>query len=264
VSSSSESLLANPANPAEQAEPDLLQAFAALQSLLLTSPSLDAFLDDVAGLAAGVVPGASCGITIRRNGQPLTVASSDERAEKVDEVQYGAGEGPCLDTLRTGAVVDVPDLATEGRWDRYRPHAAANGVRCSLSLPLGAGADTVGALNLYGYRPGAFDLAARGQAELFAAQAAAALTLVLRTASLVEDRANLEQALTSRTIIDQAIGILMAQQRCTAAAAFALLRAHSQNNNRKLRVVAADLITQVSGERPAPAHRFHRSGTPVE
>jgi GAF domain-containing protein len=261
MSSSSESFLAEQTEPVE---PDLLQAFAALQSLLLTSPSLDAFLVEVAGLAAAVVPGASCGITVRRDGQPLTVASSDERAERVDEVQYGAGEGPCLETLRTGAVVDVPRLATDRRWERYRPHAEANGVRCSLSLPLAVGADTVGALNLYGYRPGAFGLAARGQAELFAAQAAAALTLVLRTAGLVEDRANLEQALTSRTIIDQAIGILMAQQRCTATDAFALLRAHSQNNNRKLREVAADLIAQVSGERPAPAHRFQRSGAPVE
>ena len=91
--------------------PDLVQTFSALQSLLLTAEGIDDFLTEVAKLAAGVAqPPASCGITIRRHGQPLTVASSDERAEQVDEVQYGAGTGPCLDSLESGAIIDVPDL----------------------------------------------------------------------------------------------------------------------------------------------------------
>ena len=132
----------------QRVEPDLLTAFAALQSLLLDSPNLAGFLGDVARLAAGVVPCASCGITVRRDGQPLTVASSDKWAEQVDEVQYGAGEGPCLDTLHTGAVIDVPDLAADGRWDGYRQHALEHGVRSSVSIPLAVGSATVGALNL--------------------------------------------------------------------------------------------------------------------
>lgn len=241
----------------------LVGAFSSLQSLLLDSPSLDAFLTDVAKLAAAVVPSASCGITARRDGRPLTVASSDARAEEVDEVQYGADEGPCLQTLRTGAAVDVPDLSTDGRWPKYQPHALDHGVRSSLSLPLAVDGSTVGALNLYGYQPAAFDGAARRQVELFAAQAAAALTLVLRTIGLVEDRANLEQALISRTVIDQAVGILMAQQGCTGDEAFGLLRAHSQNNNRKLRDVAADLITRVTGRPPVAVHGFRRTPGPA-
>lgn len=247
----------------QHVEPDLLGTFAALQSLLLDSPNLAGFLGGVARLAAGVVPSASCGITARRDGQPLTVASSDERAEQVDEVQYGAREGPCLDSLCTGAVIDVPDLASDGRWDSYRPHALKHGVRSSLSLPLAVGNATVGALNLYGDVPHAFDAAARGHAETFAVQAAAALTLVLSRICQAEDTAHLEQALTSRTVIDQALGILMAQQRCNADRAFALLRAHSQNSNRKLRDVAADLITRVTGEPPVPSRGFHRDRPPA-
>jgi AmiR/NasT family two-component response regulator len=82
--------------------------------------------------------------------------------------------------------------------------------------------------------------------------------LVLRAAGQADQRAQLEQALTSRTEIDQALGILMGQQRCTADEAFALLRQHSQNNNRKLRDVAADLITRVTGHAPVSGPRFSR------
>ena len=242
----------------EHGEFCLVSSFVALQSLLLDRPNLDGFLGDVARLAAGVVPLASCGITVRRDGQPLTVASSDERAERVDEVQYGAGEGPCLETLYTGAVIDVPDLAADSRWPAYQPHALGHGVRSSVSFPLTVEGTPVGALNLYGYVPNAFDAAAHGHAQTFAAQAAAALTVVLRTIGLTEDSAHLERALISRTVIDQAVGILMAQQRCNADQAFALLRAHSQNNNRKLREVAADLITRTTGEPPLPSHGFDR------
>src|SRR5215204_5472602 len=118
-----------PAPSNRNGDPDLITAFAALQSLLITSPDLDRFLADVARLAAGVVPSASCGITVRHDGRPLTVASSDVRARQFDEVQYGAGHGPCLETLRSGAVIDVPDLAADRRWERYRPHALEKGVR---------------------------------------------------------------------------------------------------------------------------------------
>jgi GAF domain-containing protein len=238
---------------------DLVQAFSALQLLMVTAQDVDGFLTEVARLAAGVVdPRGSCGITVRRGSEPLTVASSDERAERIDEAQYGAGAGPCLDSLSSGTVVDAPDLAAETRWPEFRRRALEQGVYCSLSVPLTGGASTLGALNLYGRRPRAFDAASRQQAGLFAAQAATALVLVLRSVQQAEQSIHLERALSSRTEIDQAIGILMAEQRCTADQAFALLRQHSQNTNRKLRDVAADLITRVTGQAPVTGPRFDR------
>lgn len=238
---------------------DLVGTFGALQSLLLTAQGVDAFLGELAVLAAGAMPfPASCGITVRLDGRPLTVGSSDERAEQLDEAQFGAGHGPCLDSLTTGAVQDVPDLTTETRWADYRPRAMRVGVRSSLSIPLEADGRTIGALNLYGFTAQAFVPAVRQHAEAVAAQAAGALTLALRRAAKAEERVQLEAALVSRTIIDQALGILMAQQRCTAEDAFVLLRAHSQNNNRKLREVALDLVTRVTGHPPTPVHAFDR------
>jgi len=238
---------------------DLVRVFSAVQSVMLSAQGVEGFLAELTKVASGVVsPAASCGVTIRREGQPTTVASSDQRAERIDEAQYSSGHGPCLETLDTGAVRDVPDLATETRWPEYRNRAMELGVRSSLSIPLTSGQHILGGLNLYGSRPGNFGGIVRQHAEIFAVQAATALLLVLRTADHSQRSVQLEQALSSRTAIDQAIGILMAQQECTAEEAFALLRAHSQNNNRKLRDVAAELITRVSGRAPVPGRRFDR------
>ena len=186
----------------------LLEAYGHLQSLLLTVSRVEDFLDELARLAADlVVPPAACGITVRRDGRPLTMASSDSRAAQLDEAQYVAGDGPCLQTLRTGVVNDIADLDAESRWPWFREQAQEHGVRSSLSLPLQVDGEYVGALNIYGAAVDTF-ADQRQAAHAFAGQAAAALTLLGRQTSLTEDAAQLEQALASRTTIDQALGIL--------------------------------------------------------
>jgi transcriptional regulator with GAF, ATPase, and Fis domain len=228
-----------------------------LLGLLVESPDLDAFLDKIAHLAAEVVtPAAGCGITVRRDGQPFSPATSNELAAQVDQLQYDADEGPCLDALRSGTVVQVDDLSQEKRWDDYRPHAVAHGVVSSLSLPLIVDGERLGALNLYSTDRGAFDGPPRERAEAFAAQCTAALTLGLRQVHQAQVQQQLAEAMVSSSVIDQAIGILMGQQRCTANIAFDLLRQASQNRNRKLRDIAADVITKVSGEPPGPRRSF--------
>lgn len=76
---------------------------------------------------------------------------------------------------------------------------------------------------------------------------------------LARSVSQLEHALRSRSVIDQAIGVLMAQEKCTAEAAFDLLRRHSQNSNRKLRDVAADVITRLTGHPPSEPPQFRHS-----
>ena len=230
-----------------------------LQSLLITVGDLADFLTELTRLSAELVPGVSCGITSRRDGQPLTVSSSDDRAALLDETQYEGGEGPCLQTLNTGKAVSVPDLAEETRWPVYTKAALQQGLCCSLSLPLSGQEQTLGAMNYYGFeRPGMFSDGERQRYEVFAGQAAGALQIAAlrhRDAELVSQ---LEAALSSRSVIDQAIGVLMAEQRCTAEEAFSLLRAHSQNSQRKIRDIAAGLITRVSGRPPGAGNSFVR------
>jgi GAF domain-containing protein len=235
----------------------LASAYGQLLGLLVESPDLDAFLDKIVHLAAEVVtPAAVCGLTVCRDGQPFSAAVSNELAAQVDQVQYGTDEGPCLDALRGGVVVQVDDLSQEARWDAYRPRAVRHGVMSSLSLPLVVDGESLGALNLYAHAPAAFAAPQRQHAETFAAQCMAALTLSLRQIRQAQVQHQLAEAMVSSSVIDQAIGILMAQQRCTAVTAFDLLRHASQNRNRKLRDIAADIITKVSGEPPQPRPRF--------
>ncbi|MGC5662299.1 GAF and ANTAR domain-containing protein [Micromonospora sp. WMMD723] len=240
---------------------DLADAYRQLLGLLSDSTGLDDFLHQVVMLAARVVtPAAACGLTVRRDGHPVTVTTSDAFAAEVDELQYGADEGPCLEALYQGRVVQVDDLAADGRWPRYGPHAVARGVTSSLSLPLQIDGQTVAALNLYSVRPASFVGAPREHAAAFAEQCAAALTLMLRHADQAAVQKQLGAAMASRSVIDQAMGVLMAQQRCSASEAFDLLRRASQHRNRKLRDVAADIIVNVTGTAPESPAPFRNPG----
>jgi transcriptional regulator with GAF, ATPase, and Fis domain len=238
----------------------LASASGQLLGLLVQAPDLDTFLDKMVRLAAQVVtPDAACGLTTRSDGRPFTVAASNDLAAQVDEVQYGTDEGPCLDSLRSGTLIQVDDLRREERWNSYRPHAIAHGVVSSLSLPLTVNGETLGALNLYSAAPAAFAGPQREHAEAFAAQCAAALAVSLRHVRQAQEQHQLAEAMVSRGVIDQAIGILIGQHRCTATTAFDLLRQASQHRNRKLRDIAADIITNVSGQPPQPRPGFRTS-----
>ena len=241
----------------DAAESHLASAYGRLLTLLADSLHVDLFLDHVVRVAAEVVtPAVACGLTMRRDGGAFTVASSGDLAAKGDEIQYGADEGPCLEALRRGRVVEVDDLRADRRWRRYREHALRLGIASSLSLPMTVDRETVGALNLYATEPGAFTEKARRNAVAFADQGTAALAIILRQADQALLHQQLTDAMASRSVIDQALGVLMGQQRCTATEAFALLRQASQHRNRKLRDVAVEIITQVTGESPHPAPPF--------
>jgi GAF domain-containing protein len=218
----------------------------ALQELILSTEGMTEFLDELVQLAA--VGQGSCAITVRLDDKSRTVASSDALAARADEIQYAQGEGPCLEAMRTGVVVAAPDLATDDRWGNYRSYALAQGVRSVLSTPMGVDGQQFGALNLYSTEAGTFDTAARAQAERWAQQASGAVGVALRLAEQTRHGQQLSEALTSRSIIDQAIGILMAQQRCSPEVAFGILRSASQGRNVKLRTIAADIVRAVGGE----------------
>jgi GAF domain-containing protein len=232
-------------------------AVAELQQLLLATDDITDFLDQLTVLTVKVLPGElSCGITLRRNHGAFTVASSDTRASQVDEIQYGHDHGPCLHTLGTGEVVVVDDLAQDDRWDGYQLPALGHGVRSSLSLPLRADGEVIGALNIYASTPRAFGPAEQLVAGRFADEASRALALAVRMAERSEMSAHLQSALASRAVIDQALGIIMGQHRCTADEAFEVLRSISQNRNVKLRDIAAEMVTAVSGQPPSDTPRF--------
>jgi GAF domain-containing protein len=237
--------------------PDVPAAAAAeLQQLLLDTEDVEHFLQRLVVLAVDALPGdVSCGLTLRRGRRPMTVASSDNRANLVDEVQYGFDDGPCLTSLASGRTILIDNLAEDTNWPGYRISAVAHGVRSSLSIPV-SGGDTLGALNFYASTPYFFGPTERTAAARFATEAGYAVTLSVRLAERAEMTEHLQAALASRAVIDQALGVIMTQQRCSPDEAFDLLRGISQTRNVKVREVAVEIVTAVSGRLPISHAHF--------
>jgi GAF domain-containing protein len=252
-------VLGRAGDPSADVFDDQITAADELFELLTATDTFDSFLQELAVLAAREVGGdLSCGITARTDRHPLTVASSDALAAQLDEMQYADGIGPCMHAMNTGEVVQIDDLASDERWGAYRSDAYAHGLRSSLSMPIGANGQIVGALNLYSTEPRSFTEEHRTRSARFADRAAGALSVAARMAAQVRLSDQLRQALESRAVIDQAIGVIMAQQRCSAEQAFAVLRSASQNRNIKLRTVATGIVGSLQQRAP---HNDHPDGT---
>jgi len=229
-----------------------------LQNALLNTTDVDQFLHELAVLATRVVTdGLCCGMTLRQRGRlPATAACTDPLAAQADDVQFQTGDGPSLHAMRRGERVHIQDMTRHDRWPRFCGHAASVGIRSCLVVPLITDGEPVGALALYARRPFAFGPDETRRADRFARNASGALTLALRMASCEDLNDQLRSSIASRAVIDQALGVIMATERCPQEKAFALLRTVSQNTNVKLRDLAATIVTSVSGQPPRPASPF--------
>jgi GAF domain-containing protein len=226
---------------------DPTEAFAALGRIKLSETDLAGVLNKISELAQRAIPGAEeVSVTLVRGSGAYTAAYTDQTALILDEWQYEQGRGPCLDASQAAAVVSVPDTATDQRWPDWGTRARAAGVHSSLSIGLPIQDAVVGALNIYGTKPDAFDDDAITLAQTFAGYAAVAMAnahLYDTTATLAH---HMQTAMESRAVIEQAKGIIMAERRCTPDEAFSVLAKLSQDTNRKLREVAAVLVDQAA------------------
>ena len=233
-----------------------------MRQLLSDGESISVVLTGLAKTATSVVSApVSCGLTLRLGGveDGLSMGASDPRAELLDETQYRMNAGPCLQSMETGELVEIADTHAERRWADYVERAVGVGLRCSLSIPLTIADETFGALNVYGFdRSGLFGPEERVPLERFAAQAAVTMRLEARLGG--EDRllGQMEEALRSRADIDQALGIIMATQRCSAQEAFDILREQSQRTHTRVQDLVVDLITRTSGQAPDRGRPFRR------
>jgi GAF domain-containing protein len=212
------------------------------QDLLLESADADAFMGELAKAAAATFSAPEipvlCGVTLHRRKKSATVASSDLRARGLDQVQNAFREGPCLSAMNGTECITVPDVLSERRWPRYIKAAARQGVRSIMGVPVLMEDSTQAALNLYAFRPRAFDADDTVRAEAFALHASKAMRLALRIAELQQARDDMALAMQSRTAIDVATGVLMVQNHCSQDDAFHILRTASNNRNIKLRDLA--------------------------
>jgi GAF domain-containing protein len=239
---------------------DQQTAITELATILINDETLRGVPDKVAALAKGCIPGADeVSITLIAKDTAYTAAATGELASGLDQHQYDCGHGPCLDAATGGRTITVDDTATDQTYRDFARRAHQAGVRRSMSVPLTARIGSIGALNVYdtgqaGVQGAGHDTSRSGNwrsllpkaasdpAENFAACAAVTLANAAAYARHAQLAQQLLQAMESRPLIEQAKGILIRDNRCSAEEAFTMLIQASNRSNRKLRDVARSMV----------------------
>jgi len=225
---------------------DAREALAELGRISIHEESFGSVLQRVAELAKQTIPGvAEASISVVIADRAETAAYTGQLARDLDETQYGRGYGPCLEAAVGEEVRGIADARTETRWPDYARTCVERGALSSLAVPVRVHQTVHAALNLYALRAHTFGDEAAALARTFASYAAVAVGNVHVYETTRERAENLEIAMQTRAVIEQAKGILMAQRRCDAAEAFNILAAASQRANRKLREIAAAIVDGV-------------------
>jgi GAF domain-containing protein len=218
-------------------EQDPGDRFAAIARDLHRQPSEGSTVERITALALENVTGCHhAGISlIARKHHITTVAATDEVVIFGDRRQYELGEGPCLDSIHSEQRVYAPRLVDDARWPRWASEIGRHGIRSMLCLQLFTSEREYGALNPYSEYDDGFDDHDQQVGLALAAHAAVALAASRKIEQL-------NNALGGRTVIGQAEGILMERFGLTADQAFNVLTRVSQQENRRLALVAQELV----------------------
>ena len=223
----------------------LSRAFVGLADTLVDDYDVIDLLDRLVGYSVELLAADAAGLLLADSQRTLrVVASSHEDAEVMELLQLQADQGPCVECFRTGAPVSVPDLVdAAGRWPVFVAAVAERGAYRSVhALPLRLRGEAIGALNLFHHQPGALP-----DADLAVGQALADVA----TIGILQERAihrsdvlteQLQAALNSRVIIEQAKGVLAHRGSLSMDAAFDRLRRYARTHNARLSEVARQVI----------------------
>ena len=219
-----------------------------LAGLVADHRRLPELLAQVAAFAVRAIPGADgAGVTLlnvdRVDNMVAALAASAPFVAEIDEIQYVTlNEGPCITAALERRTVRSGSLGGEKMWPRFGPRVGRLGVHSALSLPLLLPDRVVGAINVYAYGKDVFDEHAAEFGELFAKPAAVAVHNAQILAEALALTVQLQTALSTRPVIDQAIGLIRGRTGRSAEDAFTELRAMSQSEHRKLADVAQHIV----------------------
>lgn len=228
-----------------------------IQELLVSAVPVDELLDVIVGHAARR-SGGSAAITVRLGRTTAVAAASDPLAAACDRAEQQAGEGPCLDASREQRRITVPDVHDDLRWPAWREATLAAGFCATAALPA-ARHDVVDvdlAIDLYHPEPGEWGEDVLADVARLADDAARAVAVAAQAQEQRRTNEDLRSAMAARAVIDQALGVVMAQNRCGPEEAFDILRRASQTRNQKMRDLAAAMVASVSGQAARSPHDF--------
>jgi GAF domain-containing protein len=221
----------------------LAQTFVTLADTLVDDYDVVDLMDRLVTTCTDLLDVTAAGILlVDQRGGLQVVASSSEEMRLVELFQLQNEEGPCLDSISSGQAVDVDNLSTSaGRWPRFSAEAARVGYRSVHAVPLRLREEVIGGLNLFRDAPPAFTDGERRIAQALADAATIGILQqrsVHRAALLAEQ---LQTALDSRIVIEQAKGVLAQHHGVGMNEAYRLLRRHARDHNLRMGVLAEAL-----------------------
>ncbi|MDP3969060.1 MAG: GAF and ANTAR domain-containing protein [Nocardioides sp.] len=222
----------------------ITEALASAARTMRHETALEETLQAVVESACASVPGFDAvGIsTIARDRTVTTQAASGDIVQILDTLQYSLREGPCVDALYEVDLLEVPHVRHDQRWPRYVPAAVEVGLRAQMALKLYLDDQgTLGTMNFYSTEAEEIHPDAGAIADLFAAHAAVVL-------GHAREQQSLGEALATRQVIGQAVGIVMERYGLSDSRAFDFLVRTSSTSNIKLRVIATELVRE--GDEP--------------
>ncbi|CAM3379475.1 GAF and ANTAR domain-containing protein [Occultella aeris] len=199
-------------------------------------------LGDLAERTSQLLALAGGGVTVEVDDRVRAITTVPEWLADLGRHQEDTQRGPCIDASATGAVVAVADLRADMRWPDYRTVAARIGVRSAAGIPMHLGTHTLGALNLYGEAPRIWDAEDLAAAQVLTDLATGFLINASSHAKQALVTEQLQHALDSRIVIEQAKGILAEARGLEVARAFDVMRKYARDRNLRLVEVARAIV----------------------
>ncbi|MEV6558032.1 GAF and ANTAR domain-containing protein [Nocardia sp. NPDC051756] len=241
---------------------ELALGMSELTALLLTGDEVGESLCAIADTVVRMLPEhPMAGVTLTREHGTIVGGSSAAHEILMEESRFTEGYDPSLQAISTAQQISVPDLAAEHRWGGYSTRMLSHGVKSIYAQPLSIDGQTVGALSLYSTQPNGITERVRQAATLTAEHLGMLLAVASDSARQAKLTEQLRATLASRSTIDQALGILMAEHRCDRDAAFEVLRNKSQHSNVRVADLAVEIIETVTGRRPTAPHFVEPEGS---
>ncbi len=197
----------------------------------------------LADQSLGVLGLAGAAVVLRTDdGAPEVAVTTDGRAQRMADGLVEADDGPCTHALRTGRLIVVEDLAGDDRWPEHHDLARSVGYGGLVSVPMPAGEDPVGALHLFDGQPRPWTDGELDAAALLANMAAGYVVMARSLANSRTLTEQLQHALDSRVVVEQAKGMVAARRGIDVDAAFEAMRRHARSSRRRVRDVAQDVV----------------------
>lgn len=244
-------------------ESDVTEAFVSLAGGLAAGDDVVELLTTLTTQCARLLDVASAGLLLAdERGVLHVLAASSERTRELEAFQVQREDGPCRDSYLGGAAISVPDLAAEtGRWPQFVPHALAVGFVSVHALPMRLRQVKLGTLGLFGTAVGDLNTGDLSLGQALADVASVALVQDRTASDRAAMNAQLQTALTSRVVLEQAKGVLAQQGQLDMPEAFVVLRRYARDNNLRLTDLATAVVHRRVPGRLLLAHAERRTSS---